>query len=290
MFHNQYHNISGAKPLKTNYHIHAGIGEKGSCGELPMDAVVSAYAKAGYDAIAVTNHDTFLPIKERDDITLLKGVEYSHKPHMLLIGVDEFHDVPHQQAIDIANAAGGFVVLSHPNWIVPDYWPLEMLDSTTGFLGLEILNPLIFRLSGSGLALDKWDYLLSKGRKVYGFGNDDFHAWHDIDRVCTMVYANSTSFGDIKEAVQAGRFYVADRLKLDYLDLEGNVIKIKAAHLGESHVDSFEYRFVGTGGKLLHRAVGSAAEYEVDPAQMYIRMEVYGEGGTLLFTQPLFKL
>jgi len=289
MFQNQYHNISGAKPLKTNYHIHAGIEKEGSCGQLPMSAVVSAYADADYDAIAVTNHDTFLPITPRDDITLLKGVEYSHTPHMLLIEVDKFHDVGHQQAIDIANAAGGFVVLSHPNWITPDYWPLEMLDNTTGFLGLEILNPLIFRLSGSGLALDKWDYLLTKGRKVYGFGNDDFHSWQDLDRASTMVYAKSTSFEDIKEAVQAGCFYVANRLKLNYLNLDGNCIKIKASHAKESHVDSVHYRFKGTGGKLLHEVTGSTAEYEIDTSQTYIRIEVYGEGGALLFTQPLFK-
>ena len=289
MFHNQYHNISGEKPLKTNYHIHAGIEKENSCGKLPMDAVVSAYAEAKYDAIAVTNHDTFIPIVPHSDIALLKGVEYSHTPHMLLIGVDEYHDVSHQEAIDIANRDGGFVVLSHPNWITPDYWPLEMLDNTTGFLGMEILNPLIFRLSGSGLALDKWDYLLSKGRKVYGFGNDDFHAWQDLDRVSTMVYAKSASFEDIKEAVGAGRFYVANRLKLNYLDIEDGAIKVKAAQIGESHVDSFHYRFIGTGGKLLHEFTGSAAEYKIDSAQLYIRIEVYGEGGALLFTQPLHK-
>ena len=293
MFYNPYETIQSGSMrwLKANFHVHAGVETKGECGELPMAAVIDAYVKAGYDVLAVTNHDTHVPYKgKRDDISLIDGYEYSPvDPHMVLIGANRIEGGDHQQAINCALTEGGFAVLCHPNWMHRDYWSLQKLEQTSGYTGIEIYNSLIYRLGGSGLALDKWDHLLTLGRIAFGFGNDDFHYWHDIDRVCNMIYAKSASYNDIKEAVASGRFYVSTGVVLDRFSYNGTKIMVKAKFPVETHIDTFHYRFIGTNGKLLHSITGTAAEFAVDEAERYIRVEVMGENGAMMYLQPILN-
>jgi len=49
-----------------------------------------------------------------------------------------------------------------------------------GYTGIEIFDSVIYRLNGSGLATDAWDFLLSQGKLVWKFGDDDFHRWYDL--------------------------------------------------------------------------------------------------------------
>lgn len=49
------------KQLKVNFHTHAGVCMPNKCGELPMDEVIRAYHKAKYDALAISNHNEYIP-------------------------------------------------------------------------------------------------------------------------------------------------------------------------------------------------------------------------------------
>ena len=284
--------------MKSNFHMHAGVGIKGDCGEFPTREVVDAYAQAGYKVLAVTNHNTHIPYAtERDDISLINGVEYSHIAHMVLLGTDRFEDINHQEAIDRTVANGGFVVLCHPNWYWEnrEHWSLEMLEQVTGYTGLEIINMGAYNPnnwgSGSGLALDKWDYLLTAGRKVWGFGTDDFHYWNDMDKAFNMIYAKSGAYADVKEAVEFGRFYVSTGVvELERFSFKGGRISVKAKLAIPTYSDTFEYRFIGTGGKLLYEVTGRDAEYMVDPAERYVRVEVTVDYGAKIYLQPVLNM
>lgn len=95
---------------------------------------------------------------------MIPGIEYSNTGHMLNIGVNtSLHEHDHQRSIDITNKKGGFTILAHPNWGKKGYWPTNRLLELKGYKGIEVINMLIYRLSGSGLATDAWDYLLSQG-------------------------------------------------------------------------------------------------------------------------------
>ena len=173
---------------KANFHTHAGVCEPGVCGILPLDDVIDAYKNAGCNVLAISNHNRYIPRnKHYDDISIIDAVEYSHNPHMLLVGINEFYDLPHQEAIDKTVEAGGFVILCHPNWQYREYFPNKLIDELSGYTGIEISNAVVHRLNGSGLALDTWDYILTKNKKVWGFGNDDFHYFHDTGRVYNMI-------------------------------------------------------------------------------------------------------
>lgn len=275
--------------VKVNFHTHAGVCVPGDCGELPMDDVVEAYRRAGYQALAVSNHNRYVEHREYEGISVLDAVEYSARPHMLLVGTRWYHDVPHQEAIDRALEEGAFVILNHPNWIEHAYWPLEMMDTLTGYCGIEILNPVIYRLKGSGLALDAWDHLLSGGRLVWGFGNDDFHLWHDIQRAYNIVCARSNSFEDIKAAVQEGCFYVSDGVALKHLSLGENSLEVEAGFFVDSYVKDFDYCLIGSGGRILDRAHGQRVMLRFDPEEPYIRLQARAENGANLFLQPMMR-
>lgn len=290
MFINPYENIGAADGTwrKANFHTHAGVLREGACGRLPMEDVIDAYERAGYDTLAISNHDGYVPYTGGGrEIALIDAVEYSKDEHMLLIGASRFEDVPHQRAIDDTRAAGGFVILCHPNWQHREYWPFERMEALRGYAGIEIVNGVIPRLSGSAIATDLWDRLLSKGRTVWGFGNDDFHEWMDIARVHNRIFAASGSLADIRAAVEAGAFYVSTGLTLEEYDFDGETLRVRAGSPTPTYVDCYRYEFFGGGGKLPASADGREARCAVAADEPYVRVEVTGETGAKLYTQPL---
>ncbi len=291
MYKNPYECLrsSSGKWLKGNFHTHAGTGP-GTCGSLGLEEVIYAYKQSGYNVLTISNHDLFTPTEQYGSgIRLIPGVEYSANPHMLTIGVRQHWGKGHQETIDLTRESGGFAVLCHPNWIKREYWPREEVDKLTGYTGIEVINWLIYRLEGSGLACDLWDHLLSRGKLVYGFGNDDFHLWCDLARSFTVIYADSDEWSDIKEAIDRGSFYASTGVALKNFSLEDNVIAIKAGFFIDSYVEDFTYRFIGEGGSVLAEERGSAASYALKGDEMYVRVEVTAENGAMLFTQPVYR-
>ena len=295
MFYNPYESINNEalRWLKVNLHVHAGTGNTAGCGIIPLKDAADAYAKAGYDAIALSNHDKYYPRDfVHDRVAFLDGVEYSAagRAHMIIIGTDQYHDVPHQEAIDRARKEGAFVVICHPNWIDRDHWSVERMMALTGYVGVEVFNAVCDKetthamfTNNSGVSADKWDRLLTLGRKAWGFASDDFHRWDDLDKGFNMICAKSPAFGDIKEAVEAGRFYASSGVLLERFEFVDGKITVKTR--GNDH----RYRFIGARGKLLHQAKGAQAEYAVDPAEHYVRVDATDEHGKAMWLQPILN-
>jgi len=289
MYKNPYDDLTNGRWIKVNFHTHAGTGE-GTCGSNPVDAVVRLYRDLNYGALCISNHDLYTDTTAFDDgkLHLIQGVEYSPYPHMLTIGVDRsLHELPHQAAIDATAEAGGFTILCHPNWIHKAYWSPEQINALTGFVGLEVMNTLIYRLSGSGRATDVWDAVLKQGRLIWGFGSDDFHIPSDAGRCWTDVYVKAEGFEGIKQAVTAGRLTASTGLALDYLRLDGKTITVKAKFPTETYVDTFDYRFATENGAVA-QSQGPSAEYTIGD-ENYVRVEVIAENGAMLFTQPVIR-
>ena len=102
MYVNPYDNLSGGRWIRTNFHTHAGTGA-GTCGRNPVDAVAALYRELGYGALCLSNHDLYTDASAYSDgkMTLLDGVEYSPRSHMLTVGIRRsLHELEHQPAID----------------------------------------------------------------------------------------------------------------------------------------------------------------------------------------------
>jgi len=286
---NPYQNLRNGRWIKANFHTHAGTGP-GTCGSNPVEDVVGLYRRLGFGALCVSNHDLYTDTSALGDenLFMVQGVEYSAHPHMLTLGIKEsLHALSHQEAIRETNARGGFAVLCHPNWQRKEYWPRTDLDALAGYAGIEVVNMLIYRLSGSGLATDTWDYLLRQGKLVFGFGNDDYHNTEHADRAFNEIYVCEDGFNGIKNAVLAGAFTASTGLSLDYLMLDNNTVRVKVKFPTSTYATDFTYRFVTENGPA-KTVLAETAEFRLSN-EHYVRVEAIAENGAMLFTQPIFR-
>jgi hypothetical protein len=276
--------------MKANFHTHAGTGPD-TCGAYDLEDVIKLYKEAGYKILCISNHDLFtdtLYLKEKYGIGLINGFEYSQNNHMLCIGCKKLIEGDHQTAIDKCVEQEGFVILCHPNWQHKEYWPWAKINMLKNYTGIEVFNSVIGRLNGTGLAEDTWDYLLSKGKLVWGFGNDDFHRWYDLNKSWTMIYSESKDENDIKSSINSGAFYLSTGLYLNDITFDSNTIKLKASEYA-CYSKDYQYIFIGKNGKILHKQEGEWGEYKLSGNELYVRVKVVGEQGYVLWTQPIYN-
>lgn len=200
-------------------HIHS-IHSDGT-GTLPE--IVAAAWDAGLRWIIVTDHDTLAGRSYagwHDGVLVIVDHEITpDRNHFLALGVDQVisHQLPPQEFIDQTYASGGFGIIAHPDEQVVnrfkdcyrwDDWtidgPRERADQT---VGLELWNLmsdwgehltqrnqfLHFCVPGLGLSgpspatLAWWDRLNMTGRRTFGVGGVDAHAfrrkigWYEIE-------------------------------------------------------------------------------------------------------------
>ena len=275
---------------KANFHTHAGTGPD-TCGVYDLEDVVKLYKGAGYSVLCISNHDLFTDtshLKEKYDIIMINGYEYSQDNHMLCVGCKDMIKGEHQAVIDECINQEGFVILCHPNWEYKEYWPWKKIDTLKGYNGIEVFNGVIGRLRGTGLAEDTWDYLLSQGKLVWGFGNDDFHRWYDLNKSWTVIYAKSNNENAIKSAIHCGSFYLSTGIFLNEITFNNNKIRINASENG-CYTKNYQYIFIGKNGEILHKQEGEFGEYKLSGNELYVRVKVIGEQGYTMWTQPIYN-
>lgn len=172
--------------LRGNLHTHSGEG-------MTQAELLGRYAKLGYDFVSITDHMkvTIPRPPEGNPLLTLPGVEWNSKigEHMTLIALDpELLEsclaLEDQQAV-LMHLKGRNVLrtLNHPNWRVPPHYSRDDLMNRPDVDGLEIYNAKGEGAPGEALATEKWDYLLSRGRKLLGVAGDDAHNAREQARV-----------------------------------------------------------------------------------------------------------
>ena len=300
MYLNPYESLKNknGKWLKANFHTHTSLDE---CGTQSIEKVIGAYEEAGYDVLTISSHDSYTDtkaFKKNYNIKLINGYEHSQVAHMCCIGVsDVSKGNTHQEVIDECINEGGIVIMSHPNWDGQKYgytlphWSWAKLEELQNYTGIEICNQGLVKDGGGMLATDAWDNLLSKGKFVWGFANDDMHLWEDFANAWNMIFTTSDSHETILSSIQNGAFYASTGLYLKEFefDREEKILKV-SANLYSGNSNKNDYLFIGENGKLLHKETGPSAEYKFSNNELYVRVEVRNECGSILWTQPLCKI
>ena len=271
--------------LRGNLHAHTTLSDGAS---LPYE-VISDYEKFGYDFLAISDHDLLVPPSEYQSLTsmtLIPADEVTaNGPHILVVGMQELilPTRDRQQVLDATNAQGAFAVLNHPNWQQHfNHFPQELMVSLTGYVGIEIYNGVAERLAGSALATDRWDKLLSTGRKVWGFAHDDSHRFFDIGRGWNVVQAADRSVEAICDAFRQGHFYASTGVEISQITLEDETLFLTAPN-------AQRIRFMGAWGEELAYSDSHQAQYTFSGREgKYVRVECYGEGTKTAWTQPFY--
>ena len=288
MIEHPYQNLRGGRWLVGNLHTHTTASD----GERDHQVVIDDYAGRGYGFLAITDHDIHTSLEDYEQydaqgMILVPGNEISaNGPHVLHVGSTAWV-APHadrQQVIDEVNeSGGGFALFNHPNWHGNfNHCPQELLQACEGYVGLEIYNGVISRLDGSPYATNRWDMLLSAGRRLWGFANDDSHAAKgDVGLGWNVAYVEEETASGVVEALRAGRFYASTGVEINQIQVEGNRIWIETENAA---------RIVALRAGAKRIAVADGREIEVDvPAQAgYVRFECWGAGEAFAWTQPFF--
>jgi len=272
-----------ARWLKGNLHAHTSRSD----GRFEPQEVIAAYAALGHDFFGFSDHDVFGTADGLDPcgMVLLPGNEVSgNGPHLLDVGARTRVD-PHpdrQRVIDAINAAGGFAVLCHPSWMEEwNHYSFEMLMRLQEYAGIEIYNGLVLDQSGCHLATDKWDRLLSAGRTVWGFANDDAHRPEQTGRGWNVVRVTERTPEAVLDALRTGAFYASTGVEIETLACDGPELHLVAPNADRIDVFRLNGIRVATsdGGELHFDAT--------DVMSRYIRVECYGRGGATAWLQPM---
>jgi hypothetical protein len=275
--------------LRGNLHTHTTASD----GERPHQAVIDDYAARGYHFLMISDHDVYTSLDnyaklDPKGLILIPGNEVTaNGEHLLHVNagsrVEPTSD--RQQIIDAINRhPGQFAIMNHPNWYREwNHCTQENLERWQGYRGIEIFNGVIGRLEGSQFAADRWDRLLTKGRRVWGYAHDDSHAAKgDVELGWNVVYLNDPSVNTIVDALAHGRFYASTGVVISRIKVHGTRIRIDTENAD---------RIIATADGQRRVAVVDAKSIELDVAGLndqYLRFECCGHGEQFAWTQPFF--
>lgn len=271
--------------LAGNLHTHT----RWSDGAEEAQAVVDRYAALGHGFLMISDHDCFPDLSTLDPrgMALIPGNEVSAGgPDVLHVGAAHRVEpgLDRQGVFDIIGQDGGFAVVNHPNWGVDfNHCPQEYLEQWQGYVGIEIYNAVICRLPGSPLATDRWDRLLSAGRRVWGFANDDSHRSEDVGLAWNVVQCRERTARALVEAMRHGRFYASTGVTIRRVRAEGAQLVVET--------DNAQRLAVYCDGQVrVHQADAREIAFTVPEAARwrYIRVECWGAGEAMAWTQPFF--
>jgi hypothetical protein len=223
---------------RGNIHGHSTRSD----GAWSPEEVCAAYAREGYDFIALTDH--FLerydfPLTDTSGFrsvgfTTILGAEV-HAPvtsrgvewHILAVGLppDFAATTAGETGPTLARRcrdAGAFVAIAHPHW-----YNLTVEDALTieSAHAVEVYNHTcaVHAARGDGSAM--WDALLSAGRPLTGIAADDSHFRHgarDGFGGWVMVKSGENTPDALLDALKSGHFYASQGPRIDDVRLEAD--------------------------------------------------------------------
>lgn len=293
--------------LRGNLHTHTLLSD----GDSPPEAVAAAYREAGYQFLAITDHNLntdakFCAEQSRPGFTMIQGEEVTMwsrgKPVHVnaicttsTIGGGELPSAKEALSRAVREIAkqNGVALVNHPNF----EWALTADDLTAagGAALLEVWSghPHV-RTDGdadhpSHRAL--WTSALDASLRFAPAAIDDMHHLRSDAkepaarpfRAWVLVWAEENSPRAICEALGKRRVIASNGPQIAALDVTGNTLFVKAS-------TPVTVTFYGARNEVLAKLGGSdAAEYNLRGGEIFVRAEVTDRDGKTAWT-PAFEV
>jgi hypothetical protein len=285
--------IKLVSPYTVRTHVYKGqlhCHSTNSDGTQTPAQLVTDYKNAGFEFISITDHDVLTADPGVGGITFIPGVEetaqtYGHIGHLNATSQVALPDA--QNVIDAILAdSDGVAILNHPNYAT-DPWTDQELESVFGHYGIEIWNA---QVNPNENAEVKWDTLLTKYHKVFGFATDDCHNTGTaarFNRGSIHVFADSNTAVSVMDAIRRGNFYathtVVGGTEIGITNVVVDQLTITIVISAPGTIE-----FIGAGGVVLQtNAPVSTASYVVTGEEIYVRIRVT-VGTDQAWTNPIY--
>jgi len=248
--------VTKTNEYKGQLHTHS----TNSDGADTPSALATAYKDAGYDFLAITDHDVLTPNPGVSGILHINGVEETAtEGHIGNIGgTTQQSDTDDQDIIDDIIADSAIPIINHPT-----AWADPSIDAIDGYLITELYNEYVGNSEG------KFDRVLTKNVKTFGIAADDCHdiAGVRFNKTWVKVFANNLSLNNITDALKRGNFYSSTGPELT-ISVSGNIISATTD-------SSSTIQFITNNG-LVSQSTASvtSASYDVVGDEVYVRIKI----------------
>jgi len=196
------------------------------------------------------------------------------KHHILGIGLENIPEMKGAQfVINEIVKENGIPILCHPEWIDGAHYSLLDFENLTGYALTERTT--------------KWDFMLSKGKKMFNICSDDSHQVINdkgFDKGFVMVYADNLTQNDIIESLKSGNFYSSTGAFISSIKVENDMIKVVCPQ--KASIIFFGF----ASFTLLNKKDETEASYKIAGNEGYVRIRIAYEinGKTAYaFTNPI---
>ena len=297
--------------LKGNTHTHTLESD----GDSPPDTVAAWYKRHGYNFLVLSDHNVWVDPARFGYLVdstymLIPGEEITTRFQQKPVHVNGLN-IPRviapltdstllgtvQKNVDAVRAALGVPHINHPNfgWAISQ----DVLWKVNNDKLVEIHNghPLVHNEGGGdspGMEM-VWDYLLTKGKRIYGIAVDDAHHFKgefaadraNPGRGWVVVRAAKLDAREIMTSMEAGRFYASSGVELDSISVTAQDMTIAVKQRGDF---KFTTEFIGKDGTVLKKTGLNPATYHLNGNESYVRALVTNSGGEKAWIQPVFVI
>ncbi len=289
------YDFSRPETITMQAHAHTNASD----GIASAETVIRQYAEAGYNCLAITDHDQvtwpwpidpqgMVPV-QGDEASKYKALKFSmlqnyHIASLFCDYVPPDDSIDPQTCISGIDSKDGISIISHPKLSGKTGTDIAKLN---GYNGIEIYNRSAELITNKGYSTDVWDALLSTSdRPVWGYAVDDYHGSPvGLGYGKVVVFANKAE-GDIKSALATGNFFSVaglGTLRFKRITVSGQTIKVVTN-------EPSDITFYGRDGKPLGAATGQkSATYNVKGEEKYVRVEAFSsEEATTIYSNPFW--
>jgi predicted metal-dependent phosphoesterase TrpH len=274
---------------KANLHTHTNLSD----GDVNLAVRVKEYRNAGYQVLAVTDHEKTNHIDGYSDANflLLNGMEThpaskSEVPyHFVCVNVPEglsfADDVNANERIKKIKACGGEFFFAHPYWSGHNVNDMLAVD---GYIGLEVYNSE-FYYTGKGYSSVQWDELMNAGRILPAIATDDVHNTESVGQSWIMIKAKELTTKAVMDALRNGSYYSSNGPKFEDYRVDGNSVVVKCSPVVEicfMGKNTHSYNITAGKNKLI-----TTGTYKLPEGIQWVRAEIVDANGRHAWTNPI---
>ena len=282
--------LKGAIHMHTKSHTNDNFLDDGVTPITTPTKMATWYKDNGYDFITFTDHDKFTTDKPVAGLIYIPGEEVTTADgDACVLGITEVlrPGLSRQLTINDAYQHGkALTAFNHPlDSAVADAGKIkEHLDAIKNLWSIEIFNG--GRTSDNPTAY--WDYILTKGKFIWGHAGEDAHSTDEIEdgepkdecgRGWDIVYVQEKTVANILKNLAAGNFYGTTGPDMD-ISVTGNTISV-------STTTGTSILWYQNNGNLIKSTAATSDSYTLVNTEGYVRVVVRNSSGKA-WSQPIF--